>query len=320
MKKLLIALEPDRVTAEHLSEIQRLADGYTVIVSNDDREILSHAADIEIVNGSISPELIAKLPNLRWYQQYGAGADWLLRAPEVAERDFLLTNTSGIHAIPITEHLMAFLLCFARGFKASILGQKDRVWEESRRQPLFELAGKRVVLVGVGAIGAHFAKAATAFGMEVVGVRRSAGAPIEGTIRVVSQERLDEELGDADFLVLTMPHTEETHHMIDARRLGLLKKGAYLINIGRGGTVDEPALIEALTSGHLAGAGLDVFETEPLPADSPLWDLESVILTPHYSGITPRYLERFMAIFIDNLKRFVQGEELANQVDMQRGY
>ena len=320
MKKLLIALDPERVTDEYRSEIQRLAEGYTVIVSNDEEEILSHAADIEIVTGAISPKIIGTLPNLRWYQQYGAGADWLLRAPEVAERDFLLTNTSGVHAIPITEHLMAFLLCFARGFKASILGQKNRVWEENRWQPFFELAGKRVVLVGVGAIGAHFAKAAAAFGMEVVGVRRSEGAPVEGTVRIVSQEHLDEELSHADFLVLTMPHTEETHHMIDARRLALLKKGAYLINIGRGGTVDEPAMIDALSSGQLAGAGLDVFETEPLPADSPLWDLDNVILTPHYSGIHPHYMERFMAIVTDNLKRFLRNEELSNQVDMQRGY
>jgi phosphoglycerate dehydrogenase-like enzyme len=320
MKLLLIALSPETVTPERLSEIRSLARGYEIVVSNGDHEIQGRLRAIEIAAGSFPIDLIEKASNLRWYQQYGAGADWLMTHPEIASRDFLLTTSSGVHAIPITEHIMAFLLCFARGFKSSILGQARRDWEENRRQPLIELSGKRVVLVGVGAIGAHFAKVAASFGMEVVGVRRRASEPVEGTVRIVSQQELDTELPEADFLVLTIPHTPETHHMIDARRIALLKSSAYIVNIGRGRTVKEEDLVTALTENRIAGAGLDVFETEPLPEGSPLWDLDNVIVTPHYSGITPRYTERFVDIFIDNLKCCTQDKPLRNLVDKHRGY
>jgi phosphoglycerate dehydrogenase-like enzyme len=268
----------------------------------------------------VRPQILADAGSLRWYQQYGAGADWLMEHPEVAARGFLLTNASGVHSVPITEHIMAFLLCFARGFKASILGQSDKIWEENRGQSVFELEDKRAVVVGVGAIGGHFARIASAFGMEVVGVRRRAGRPVEGTIRTVGVEKLDEELPGADFLVLTMPLTSETRHMIDARRIALLKPTSYFINIGRGATVDETALVAALQAKRIAGAGLDVFEDEPLPADSPLWGLENVIITPHYSGLTPRYTERFADIFLDNLRRYLDGVPLRNLVDLGRGY
>ncbi|HUX21440.1 MAG TPA: D-2-hydroxyacid dehydrogenase [Spirochaetia bacterium] len=320
MKVLLIAIEPERIPSERLAEIRSIAMGYETLVSKNEEEIRSRHEDIEVVAGSIPHRLLIELPNLRWYQQYGAGADWLMKHPETAERDFLLTNSSGVHAVPITEHIMAYLLCFARGFKASILGQGQRVWEENRRQPLFELYGKRALLIGVGAIGARFAGVASVFGMEVVGVRRTTGRRVEGILRTVGPDSIDAELPEADFLVLTMPHTPETHHMIDERRIALMKSSSYLVNIGRGGTVDEEALVKALSERRIAGAGLDVFETEPLPEGSKLWELENVIITPHYSGITPRYTERFMEIFIDNLKRFVRGEALRNLVDMNRGY
>lgn len=320
MKVLLIAIDHDQIPRAKLDEITSLASGYELLVTRDSDEIRSRIDDIEVAAGMLPHALLAEAKNLRWYQQYGAGADWLMEKPEIASNELVLTNASGVHAVPITEHMMAFLLCFARGFKASILGQGAKIWAESRRQPVFELDGKRAVVVGVGAIGAHFAKVAQVFGMEVVGVRRKAGAKVEGTIRTVTHEALDEELPEADFLVLTMPLTPETHHMIDARRLGLLKRDAYLINIGRGGTVDEKALVEALEQKRIAGAGLDVFETEPLPEDSPLWGLENVIITPHYSGLTPRYAERLLDIFIDNLKRYLEKRPLRNVVDFDLGY
>lgn len=319
MKVLLIALEPERVDPHTVERIKQMARGYEVIVTRDEGQIRERLPHIEIAVGLFPHALLAEARGIRWYQQHGAGSDWLMNHPELAERQFLLTNSSGVHAIPITEHIMTFLLCFARGFKSSILGQRGRVWEENRRQPLLELDGKRIVLVGVGAIGSHFAKVASAFGMQVVGVRRTSGH-IPGTIRTVTRDRLDEELPEADFLVLTVPLTAETRHMIDAARLALLKPTAYLVNIGRGGTVDEEALVAALSAKRLAGAGLDVFETEPLPESSPLWDLENVIITPHYSGITPRYVERLMEIFLDNLERYFADRPLRNLVDRGRGY
>lgn len=320
MKVLLIALNPEQITESALGRIKTLAPDYELLVTRDKEAIGVRAAEIEIATGLVPRSMLDRMTGLRWYQQYGAGADWLTDHPEVAERNLLLTNASGIHAIPISEHIMAFLLCFSRGFKASILGQQHRIWDENRRQSLFELDGKRVVLIGVGAIGSRFALIASTFGMEVVGVRRTQGLPVSGTIRTVTHEELDRELPEADFLVLTQPLTPATHHMIDSRRIGLMKPSAYLVNIGRGGTVDEAALVQALSSHRIAGAGLDVFETEPLPESSPLWELENVILTPHYSGLTPRYVERLMEIFIGNLERFVSEKPLHNVVDYERGY
>lgn len=320
MNVLLLALSTEQLNGEHLSRVRSLAHGYEVVATRDEGIIRSRLDDIEIAAGMFPFSLLAEAKNLRWFQQFGAGADWLMERPEIASLDIAITNASGVHSIPITEHIMAYLLCFARGFKASILGQGGHVWEDSRRQPLFELDGKRVLLVGVGAIGAQFAKAASAFGMHVVGVRRSGGQPLEGTVKVVGASEIDAELPEADFVVLTVPLTNATRHMIDARRIGLLKPSAYLINIGRGATVDEQALIDALASKRIAGAGLDVFETEPLPDDSPLWDLENVILTPHYAGITPRYVDRLMEIFTDNLTRYVEGRPLRNLVDVKQGY
>ena len=320
MKVLLIALEPDQLAEETLERIKTLAAGYELLVTRDKEAIAARAAEIEIATGLVPRSVLGQARGLRWYQQYGAGADWLADHPEVAESGIVLTNASGVHAIPITEHIMTFLLCFSRGFKAPILGQAARVWDENRRQPLFELDGKRVVLIGVGAIGSRFAHVASAFGMEVVGVRRTAGKAVPGTIRTVTHEALDRELPEADFLVLPRPLPPETRHMIDARRIALMKRSAYLVNIGRGATVDETALVEALSAKRIAGAGLDVFETEPLPEASPLWDLENVILTPHYSGLTPRYVERLMEIFVDNLERYLGGKPLRNVVDLERGY
>jgi phosphoglycerate dehydrogenase-like enzyme len=172
----------------------------------------------------------------------------------------------------------------------------------------------------VGAIGEYTAKIAHALGMRVIGVRRDADSDVPGIETMYSNDELLDVLPQADVVVLTIPLTSETEGLIDEQALRVMKPSAYLINIGRGGTVDEPALIRALQEGRLAGAGLDVFAEEPLPADSPLWTMENVIITPHSAGATPHYHERAMGIFLDNLRRYVAGEELQNVVDKRRGY
>ena len=181
-------------------------------------------------------------------------------------------------------------------------------------------AGKTMLLVGVGAIGRRTAHLAAAFGMRVWGIRRNPGRAVEGVERMGDMSRLHDWLPEADFVVLTAPLTPETRHMFDEAALRRMKPTAYLVNIGRGGTVDEAALVRGLQEGWLTGAGLDVFEQEPLPADSPLWKMPNVIITAHYSGATPEYHHRAMAIFLDNLRRYVQGEELRNVVDKRLGY
>lgn len=318
MPTILIALEPRLLPEETRKRIQSLRPDARLIVTEKREEIEKLLPEIELAAGHFPISLITQAPNLRWFQQWGAGTDWLMRHPEVAAHDFILTNASGVHAIPISEHILAFLLAFARGLPKAIRAQGKREWV--RNVGAFELAGKTMLLIGVGAIGQRTAQVAHALGMRVLGMRRSPSNPIPEIDQMAGPDQLDELLPQADFVVLTIPLTAETQKMIDARAFERMKPGAYIINIGRGGTIDEPALIQALQSGKIAGAGLDVFATEPLPPDSPLWEMENVIITGHYSGETPHYDERALQIFMENLERYVKDQPMKNVVDKKRGY
>ena len=315
-----LGIDPDSYPEGAVAAVEAMAPDYDVLVTTDRAEIERHLDRIEVSLARFPHELLPAARSLRWLQQAGAGADWLESHDEVRSLDFTLTNASGVHAVPISEHMLAFLLALGRGLPASIRGQKERVWEENRSQDLFELAEKRVLVLGVGAIGARFAKLCAACDMEVVGVRRDPSVPAEGVARMVGMEALHEELARADVLANTLPLTNETRGLIGRKEFALLNDGAVVINIGRGATMDEQAMIDALRSGKLRAAGLDVFETEPLPESSPLWEMEQVVMTPHYSGLTPRYNERVFEIFRDNLGRYLRGEPLRNVVDKQIGY
>jgi phosphoglycerate dehydrogenase-like enzyme len=321
MRTILLDFEPGTLSEAQLAQVQAAAPGMRLLVTRDHDEIERALDEIEIAVGGFPRDLLLRARNLRWLQQWGAGADWLLRYPQAAELDFVLTNASGVHPIPISEHILAFLLTFARGFHRAVRAQERNEWILHEQQKgVFELAGKTMVLVGVGAIGARTAEVAKAFGMRVLGVRRDATVGAHGVEAMVGPDRLLDLLPEADFLVLTVPLTHETQGMIGERELRAMKPTAYVVNIGRGGTIQEGTLARALREGWIAGAGLDVFETEPLPQDSPLWAMDNVIITSHYAGLTPRYHERAMAIFLDNLHRYQAGKPLRNVVDKRLGY
>jgi phosphoglycerate dehydrogenase-like enzyme len=321
MRTILLDFESGTLSEAQIAQIQAAAPGMQLLVTRDRDEIERALDDIEIAAGWFPRDLLLRARNLRWFQQWGAGANWLLQYPEAAELDFVLTNASGVHPIPISEHILAFLLAFARGFHRAMRAQGRNEWiPQEQQEGLFELAGKTMVLVGVGAIGARTAEVATALGMRVLGVRRDPTVGVQGIEGMVGPDRLLDLLPEADFLVLTVPLTHETQGMIGERELRAMKPTAYVVNIGRGGTIQESELIRALQEGWIAGAGLDVFETEPLPEDSPLWGMDNVIITSHYAGVTPHYHERAMAIFLDNLRRYRAGEPLRNVVDKKLGY
>ncbi|MDQ4074722.1 MAG: D-2-hydroxyacid dehydrogenase [Chloroflexota bacterium] len=320
MSTILISFKPDVLADEHLTQIERLAPDARVVVTDNRDEMEALLEEIEIVAGWVPTEVILEAPNLRWVQQWSAGADWLLQHPEVVEKDFILTSTSGIHAIQITEHIFALLLAFARRLHDAVRAQSRQEWWSPQGETLFELEGKTLLLIGVGAIGERTAQVATAMGMRVLGVRNNPSKTVPNVERMVGPDHLQELLPKADFVVLTVPLTDETRGMIGQSELQQMKPNAILINIGRGGTVDEESLARALQEGWIAGAGLDVFEEEPLPEESPLWDMDNVIITAHYAGATPHYHERAMAIFLDNLQRYQAGEPLRNVVDKTRGY
>ena len=325
MNKILLG-DPEQVSGKITDRIRQLAPDMEMLITKDRAEIEAALGEIEIAAWNFPRDLIPKAPKLRWLQQWGAGADWLLHHPEIADLDIIVTSASGVHPIQITEHILSFLLAFARQLHSAVRAQVRREWRRPTRgnafedQPLFELAGKTILLIGVGAIGARTVEVSKAMGMRVLGVRRNPIIPVPGVDTMYHPDQLLGALPEADFVVLTVPLTRETRGMIGEAEFRAMRSSAYIVNIGRGRTIQEDVLIQALLEGWIAGAGLDVFETEPLPDDSPLWDMENVIVTAHYAGLTPHYEERAMAIFLDNLARYKQGKPLHNVVDKVLGY
>lgn len=320
MGVILIGFRPGILTDAEVTAIQAAAPGRQLVITDDRAAQEALLPQLEIVAGPVRPSVFLRAPGLRWFQGWGAGADWLVRHPEAIERDLIVTNTSGIHAVQLSEHILAFILIFARQFHRAARHQAARKWVHPENDEVFELPGKTLLLLGVGAIGERTAKLASAFGLRVIGVRRDPAIGAPGVERMEPPSRLHDLLPDADFVVVVLPHTTETHHMIGEQELRLMKSGAFLINVGRGKLIDPTALIATLQEGRLGGAGLDVFEEEPLPADSPLWTMPNVVITAHYAGISPDYDRRAAAIFIENLQRYAAGQPLRHVVDKRLGY
>lgn len=320
MQTILIGRNRKDLPEDQLKRLLDITCDTPVVITTDPSAMAAVLDDVEIAAGDVPRELIVNAPNLRWFQQWGAGANWLMDCPEAVEQEWVLTNVSGIHAIQISEHIFAFLLAFARALPESCRAQGRREWLRRRETGVFELYGKTALVIGLGPIGQRTVELANAFGMRVLGVRRDPSKGVPGVEELVGPENLDDLVPKADFVIVTIPLTHETKGWIAKPQFELMKPTAYLVNIGRGGTIVEQDLLVALREGSIAGAGLDVFETEPLPEDSPLWKMENVIITAHYSGSTPHYDERAMEIFLDNLQRYQAGEGLRNVVDKRLGY
>jgi phosphoglycerate dehydrogenase-like enzyme len=268
-------------------------------------------------------------------QVHWAGIDRLLDTP-LWESDVALTTTSGIHAPNVAQYVMAQILAWANRVPRWLRTQQAGSWPAGRWESFMpdELAGRTLGIIGYGSIGREIARLARAFNMTILVTKRDArrvadeGYTLPGfgdptgdlPTRIYPPEALRSVLAQCDYVVITLPLTPRTRHLFDESLLQTMKQSAYLINIGRGGVIDERALIRALQRGWIAGAGLDVFETEPLPDDSPLWDMQNVILTPHVSGFTAQYDERAVDLFVANLRRYLAGEPLINLVDREAGY
>jgi phosphoglycerate dehydrogenase-like enzyme len=260
---------------------------------------------------------VAGLPRLRWVHATSAGAGEVVRRaklPAEALERVAITTSSGVHAIPLAEFAILGLLAIAKDLPRFAEDQRARAWPEVRR-PLRELGGQTLFLVGLGEIGRETARLAKAFGMRTVGIRRSRRPPPTHVDEVHGPDRLTELAGRADAMVVSLPLTGETAGMIDRATIERLPPSCIFVNVGRGGVVDEPALIEALRAGRIAGAVLDVFATEPLPKDSPLWDLPNVLVTPHAVALSARENERIVELFCDNLRRYLDGQPLAKVVE-----
>ena len=316
-----IGSKPLSITSSHIDKIKSLNSNIEVdLVSMDKKEeILAKAEAADVIAGQ--PHLIpsiAKLKNLKWIQSFSAGADAIL-TPEVVNSNLIVTNVSGIHATPIAEHVLGYILIFTKRFYDTFKKQQEKIWEAN--QDLTELREKTVLVVGLGHIGTEIARLANCFGANAVGVKHNL---LKNRPDFVSEvypiDHLDNILPKADFVVLSLPLTPETKHLFDMKKFEKMKKSGVLINIGRGALIKEDDLIEALEQKIIAGAALDVTEEEPLPKKSKLWEMENVVITPHHSGLSEKYMDRAIDLFCINLKAYIKGERLPNLVDKKRGY
>jgi phosphoglycerate dehydrogenase-like enzyme len=324
--QILIEAAPGSADAGFFRTALARFDGrvaFTYAVGDDFASALP-GADV-VVAGGLSDDELARAVRLRWLSSVAAGLDEIA-TPAVLARGIVVTNASGVHGPNIAEHVLAMVLMFTRGLPRLLRAQLARRWERnltSRSDGPGELTGKMLLIVGLGRIGEAIAARARPFGVRVVALKRDPSTRHDAGVAIdelLAMDALDDALGRADHVCLTVPLTRETHHLIDARRIARLRASAFLYNVSRGAVIDEAALVDALRAGKLAGAGLDVFEEEPLPETSPLWGLENVIITPHVSGVTPLYYDRMAALFADNLDRFLAGRPLSNRFDPARGY
>jgi phosphoglycerate dehydrogenase-like enzyme len=275
------------------------------------------------VGASLRPEQFASAGRLEWIHSTSAGVSQLMY-PQLQRSGVTVSNAGGIFSVPMAEHTLGFILALARNFPASLRFQDQAKWamQELWNQPqrLTEINGNILVIVGFGSIGRELAKRAAACGMRVWGVNRSGRGDLAAAERILAVQDLDEALPEADYLVLAAPETAETRNLIGARQIARMKPGARLINIARGSLLDEAALVEALASGHLGGAALDVASVEPLPPDSRLWSAPNLLISPHTSAISERLWERETELLLKLLGEWFGGKELSNRVDLSRGY
>jgi len=275
------------------------------------------------VGYSLRAEQLIHARELKWIHSTAAGVAQLMY-PELRQSGIAVTNASGIFSVPMAEHTMGLILAMARNFPDSVRYQDQSKWSVqdlwNKAQHLTEINGSVLLIVGYGSIGRELAERAKAFDMRVWGVTRSGEGDATHAERILPVSQLNEALPDADYVVISAPETAETKHLIGAEQIAQMKRGARLINVARGSLLDEAALLNALESGALGGAALDVTTTEPLPGQSPLWRAPNLFITPHTSAISERLWLRETELLLKLLNEWFDGKQLSNRVDFSRGY
>jgi phosphoglycerate dehydrogenase-like enzyme len=287
-------------------------------------QVAAEIPDADIFVGSVlrAPQFAAA-KKLKWVHSTSAGVAQLMY-PELQSSQVVVTNASGVFSVPMAEHIIGLLLAMARNFPDTLRQQEKAIWSQqelwNKPQHLAELNGTVLLVVGYGSIGREVGKRAQALGMRVWGVTRSGRGELTHAEKIIAASELHAVLPQADYILLCAPDTAETKTLIGEKELARLKRGARLVNVGRGSLWDEAALIRALENGTLAGAATDVAETEPLPASSPLWRAPNLFITPHTSALSDRLWPRETALLTDLLERWFDGRELTNRVEIARGY
>ncbi|MDF2951644.1 MAG: yvcT [Anaerocolumna sp.] len=317
-KKSILLIQ--NTTEEQIATIQKIAPDYEILKGWEDNGQKSFD-DVEILYGwnfNIGPQILNHPSSkLKWIQSHTAGIDYMDLA-SLKDKGISLTTSSGIHALSIAESVFGMLLSYVRGIGNSIKNQGKKEWASPKQ--IMELNQSTIMIVGTGNIGVQVGRLAKAFGMETIGVNRS-GNSVEYMDTVIKQTQLMDYINQADFVVNIMPLTDLTRYYFNKDVFSKMKEGSAFINVGRGQTVQVDDLMDALDHGILAFAGLDVFEKEPLPKDSPLWEREDVLITPHISGLIKHFKSRLFVIFEENLRAYIEEKELPrNKVDYNRSY
>lgn len=304
-----------RLEDEYMQQIHAL--GVETVVVRSVAEVPQVIGDADAYFGGMTPEILNAGKKLRWVQATSAGLDGYYFS-ELRESELTVTNIRGIYSDVIADHVFSLVMAFARGLHHYIRRQSHGKWEKGA--PVIHLAGTTLGVVGLGGIGLAVAERGPVFGMRVIGMDPAPKGKPDFIARIYSPDELAAMVAVSDFVVICVPHTAETEGLFDAAMFEAMKPAGILINIGRGKVVKLQALTEALQCGQISGAGLDVYEEEPLPAGHALWSIENVILTPHVAGISPEIDKRRKALIVENVRRFCAGEPLLNVVDNQRGY
>lgn len=314
------------------AEIEKALEGHDATVSflpekldKAEREafVLREVSQAEVVlTGMLSPEQFAAAKNLKWIQVPYAGVNNLLKVDGIVDSPVILTNGAGVMAPGLADQIMGYIISFSRHLYEQFKFQQRKEWGRlgGPKHPMRELAGQTLGIIGYGKIGSELAKRAKGFGMRVIATKHRIEGDYPELDVVLPDNELNRLLAESDFVVVCAPLTPETEGMIGRAQFEQMKPGAYFINIARGQLVKEDEMIEILREKRIAGAALDVFEKEPLPADSPIWDLDNVIITPHSSGNFEGFMVRAVALFAGNLRRYLSGQPLVNVVDKRRGY
>jgi phosphoglycerate dehydrogenase-like enzyme len=275
------------------------------------------------IGWSLRPEQFKIASRLKWIHSPAAAVHQLMY-PELINSNVVLTNSTGVHGAVVAEHAIAVLLAMAKRLPQAMHYQARKIWAQELMWNEYprprEVAGATVLVVGLGGIGREFATRAKALGMKVIAVRENPGKGVGPADEVYAPDKIDELLPRADYVLLCTPVTPATNAIINNDRLNKMKHSACLINVARGPLVDDAALIDALQQDRIAGAALDVFVEEPLPANSPFWSLNNVLITPHTAAVTEKLWERHYDLIVENLNRFIAGKPLLNEVDKRRGY
>jgi D-2-hydroxyacid dehydrogenase (NADP+) len=300
-----------------IPEMQAACKDVTILGTPTKEELMREVVDADAVIGRLPLEAFLIAKKLNFVQSIGVGFETMLY-PEMLASDVKITNTAGAYDAVISEHAMAHILAFSRGIVGQERNRKERTW--SHAVPVIQIAGLTACVLGLGSIGRTIALRLKAFGLTVIAVDVQATTPPDGVDRVVKPDAMHDALAESDIVVVALPHTPATEGIINAPCFDSMKKTAIIVNIARGPLINQPDLIEALQQGKIAGAGLDVFEKEPLPDDNPLWDMPNVTFTPHTASQCDEGNHNIKQIFIDNLNRFANGEPLLNVIDKEKGY